>query len=115
MNELQTYRQLQKKADDYRDKHKIIIEKQEHDEAASEIRKTMPKLLDTCSIWCRKHKVCIEATHCDLLKCEYKDNPKDVVNGCAECQDFQITTKSDSWGPAKHIFGYAEVSQWQGR
>ena len=72
------------------------------------ILRKMPQLQNV-SIWCRNGEFCHKATHCERVSCDYKKFPNDVTKGCSKCQAFQITTKSEIWESAYHLFDYGKV------
>jgi hypothetical protein len=109
MGHLSNYEELCGEARRYYHQHKDAIESEKHERDRDIILEEMPKLQNV-SIWCRNSEACREATHCEDLACDYKKCPADVVRGCAECQHFQVTTLSESWGPARHLFGFGKVT-----
>ena len=95
MKHSKVYEKLCEQAEIYYKKHKSTINKEWHDNDKKIILEKMP-LLQNVSIWCRDGRFCRKATHCEDIPCDYKDSPGDVFVGCAECQNFQVTTLSDT-------------------
>ncbi len=56
------------------------------------------------SVWCRNGEVCVEAQHCEDLECKYKRKKNDIISGCLKCRQFQITSPSDLWFIANHMY-----------
>ena len=54
-------------------------------------------------VWCRNGNVCREATPCEKLTCEYKLQPKNILDGIHKCQSYQITMPSSNWACAYHL------------
>lgn len=110
MKELKKYQALQKAADRYYDKWKYIIDKQVRRLKTKRISKELPLILKRGHmVWCRDGFVSRIATPCIDLECEHKIHMADVSDGCSKCQRFQITSYSDNWAAAKHIFESSDV------
>jgi hypothetical protein len=77
------------------------------------ILKDLGKLLATHTIWCRSAMICREATPCRNLSCKYKVNRADIVRGCSQCQQFQLTYPSPNWITALHTHEFGDVIKSQ--
>lgn len=76
------------------------------------ILKRLPKVLKSShTVWCRAGEVVANAEPCYWHTCKYKKNKDDIINGCAECQRFQITTMSLDWASARHTHKYGSVEK----
>ena len=60
-------------------------------------------ILKRRKIWCRNGDVVSIATPCEELKCKYKEGKNNIVDGCNNCRQFQITNNENDWCKAKHI------------
>lgn len=94
---------LQYMVDEYEERFSKELQEERQESFAAHAHEVIPPMLNIISIWCRNSLVCEQATHCSLLQCAFKDDPNDVINGISKCHTFQITTKSDYWGPARHL------------
>lgn len=60
------------------------------------------------SIWCKNRDVCRDPIWCSELICSYKphiESVNDAVKiGCSRCGCFHITSYSEDWISAKHLF-----------
>ena len=117
MKELKKYRALKELADCYYEEHKSVIQKQIQKEKTKRILNTLPGLLQQgYKVWCRNASVCQVVTPCVDLECEYKTPSQllgDIAQGCSQCQLFQITTSSNNWAQALHIFQPSDVVKFK--
>ena len=56
-----------------------------------------------CMVWCRNGNVCLNATPCENLKCEYKKEETDILNGIKKCATYQVTVISSWWESAYQL------------
>jgi hypothetical protein len=109
MRHLDRLRVLEDEVERYETEFATELEHERNEEFRLHVLKVAPGLVGLVSVWCRNSDVCRVATHCETLTCPFKSSPDAVVDGISRCRRFQITSLSETWGPAKHIAAPSSV------